>query len=245
MVLYLLPAEMPLYQNENAPGGGPIWRVHQRFDRVFEWLRGQYRGLLEAALEYRLLTIALMLGFALGSFALFPRVGQDFFPEVDAGQIRLHARGPDGIRIEETEKLFGRVEDVIREVVPDSERGIILDNMGLTSSFTAIAYTDNGTVSDSDGEIMVSLKPNHRPTREYVARLREELPKRFPGCTFYFEPADITGQILNAGLPAPINVQVVGVNREANLAVAKKLRREVAKVPGAVDVHIHQMTEAP
>src|SRR5207244_9800923 len=140
-----------------------------QFDRGFEWLRERYRGLLAAALGYRFPTVALMLAFALGSFALFPRVGQDFFPEVDAGQIRLHVRGPSGIRIEETEKLFGRVEDVIREVVPDSELDIILDNMGLTQSFTAPAYLDNGTVSDSDGEIMVSLKPNHRPTAEYVA----------------------------------------------------------------------------
>src|SRR5262249_23624314 len=152
---------------------------------------------------------------------------------------------PAGTRIEETEKFFGRVEDVIREVVPDSEREIILDNMGLTQSLTAVAYTDNGIVSDSDGEIMVSLKPGHRPTAEHVERLREELPRRFPGCTFYFEPADITGQILNAGLPAPINVQVVGVNRAANLEVARKLRREMARIPGAVDVHIHQMTDAP
>ncbi|HJZ53808.1 MAG TPA: efflux RND transporter permease subunit, partial [Gemmataceae bacterium] len=245
MVLYLLPKEVPLYQDEHAPGGGPIWKLHQRFDRVFEWFRGHYRGLLAVALGNRFLTVALMLAFAAGSFALFPRVGQDFFPEVDAGQIRMHVRGPAGIRIEETEKLFGRVEDVIREVVPDSERALILDNMGLTQSFTAMAYTDNGTVSDSDGEIMVSLKPGHRPTREYVAQLREELPRRFPGCAFYFEPADITGQVLNAGLPAPINVQVVGVNREANLEVAKRLRRDIAKVPGAADVHIHQVTDAP
>jgi multidrug efflux pump subunit AcrB len=244
MVHFLLPKEMPLYQDEHATGGA-IWRVHRRFDRVFEWFRGHYRGLLEVALNHRFITVALMLGVAVGSFALFPRVGQDFFPEVDAGQLRLHVRGPSGIRIEETEKLFGRVEDAIREVVPDSERDIILDNMGLPQSFTAPAYLDNGTVSDSDGEIMVSLKPNHRPTREYVARLREVLPRRFPGCVFYFEPADITGQILNAGLPAPINVQVVGVNREANLEVAKKLRREIAKVPGAADVHIHQVTDAP
>ncbi|HJZ53399.1 MAG TPA: efflux RND transporter permease subunit, partial [Gemmataceae bacterium] len=245
MVLYMLPKEMALYQSEHPTGGGPIWWAHERFERVFEWFREHYRGLLGAALGYRFLTAALMLGFAAGSFALLPRVGRDFFPEVDAGQIRLHVRGPAGIRIEETEKLFGRVEDVIREVVPDAERDIILDNMGLTQSFTAPAYLDNGTVSNSDGEIMVSLKPNHRPTREYVARLREELPRRFPGCTFYFESADITGQILNAGLPAPINVQVVGVNREANLEVAKKLRREIAKVPGAADVHIHQITDAP
>jgi CzcA family heavy metal efflux pump len=245
MVLFLLPKEVPLYRDEHAPGGGLIWRVHQRFDRGFEWVRERYRGLLAVALERPLVTIGLLLGFAAASFALLPRVGQDFFPEVDAGQIRMHVRGPAGLRIEETEKLAGRVEDAIREVVPDSERALILDNLGLPQSFTAPAYLDNGTVSDSDGEIMVALKPGHRPTQEYVAKLREELPRRFPGCTFYFEPADITGQILNAGLPAPINVQVVGVNREANLEVAKKLRREIAKVPGAVDVHIHQITDAP
>ena len=245
MVLYLLPKELPLSQDEHATGGGPIWKLHQRFDRLFERLRNAYRGLLDWALGQRFITLAVMLGFAGGSFALFPRVGQDFFPAVDAGQFRLHVRAPAGTRIEETEKLFGRVEDVIREVVPEGERAMILDNMGLTQSFTIMAYVDNGTVSDSDGEILVSLKPNHRPTAEYVARLREELPRRFPGCTFYFEPADITGQILNAGLPAPINVQVVGVNREANLAVAKKLQREIAKVPGAADVHVHQITDAP
>lgn len=245
MVLYMLPREVPLYQSEHAAGGGPIWRLHQRFDRLFERLRGSYLGLLGWALGHRFLTLALMLGFALGSLALFPRVGQDFFPEVDAGQIRMHARAPAGTRIEETEKVFGRVEDVIREVVPGQERTMILDNMGLTPSFTAMAYTDNGTVSDSDGEILVSLRPGHRPTREYVAALREELPRRFPGCVFYFEPADITAQILNAGLPAPINVQVVGVNREANLEVARRLRREIARVPGAVDVHIYQITDGP
>src|SRR5437867_5945754 len=183
--------------------------------------------------------------FALASLVLFPRLGQDFFPAVDAGQFRLHVRAPAGTRIEETEALFGRVEDAIREVVPDGERAMILDNMGLTQSFTIMAYLDNGTVSDSDGEILVSLQPNHRPTGDYIAKLREELPKRFPGCTFYFQPADITSQILNAGLPAPIDVQVVGVNREANLEVAKKLRREMAQIPGTADVHIHQVTDGP
>jgi multidrug efflux pump subunit AcrB len=186
-----------------------------------------------------------MLAFAGGSMALLPRVGQDFFPAVDAGQIRLHVRAPAGTRIEETEKVFGQVEDAIREVIPDNERALILDNMGQTQSFTIMAYIDNGTISDSDGEILVSLNPNHRPTADYVARLRDELPKRFPGCTFYFEPADITTQILNAGLPAPINVQVVGVDRAGNLEVARKLQREIAKVPGAADVHIHQVTDGP
>src|SRR4029077_21104308 len=131
-----------------------------------------------------------------------------------------------GTRIEETERIFGQVEDVIREIVPDDQREMILDNIGLSTSFSVRAYIDNSRVSNSDGEILVSLKENHRPTAEYVARLRKELPRRFPNCTFYFQPADITGQILNFGLPAPINVQVVGVNGAGNLAVARKLREE-------------------
>ncbi len=142
-------------------------------------------------------------------------------------------RAPSGSRIEETERVFGQVEDVIREIVPDNERDMILDNMGLTPSFTTRAYIDNGTVSDGDGEILVSLKPEHGPTADYVARLREELPKRFPDCTFFFQPADITSQILDFGLPAPINVQVVGVLREEDLAVAKKLRRRWPRSPAS------------
>src|SRR5207302_3126864 len=187
----------------------------------------------------------LMLGFALVSLLLYPRIGQDFFPTVDAGQFRLHVRAPAGTRIEDTELIFGQVEDVIREMIPDSDRAMILDNIGLTQSFTIMAYVDNGTVSDADGEILVALNPQRQPTADYVDRLRRELPQRFPQCTFFFEPADITSQILNFGLPAPIDVQVVGVNRDGNLAVAQKLRKEIAKVPGIADVHIHQMTDRP
>jgi multidrug efflux pump subunit AcrB len=249
MVLYLLPPEVPLYAAEehgaSAPGSGPIWRVHHAFNRVFERLRSAYQGLLAWALDHRLATAALMLGFAFGSLLLFPGVGRDFFPAVDAGQFRMHVRAPAGTRVEETERIFGEVEDAIREVVPESERAMILDNMGLTQSFTIMAYVDNGTVSDADGEILVSLKPEHKPTADYVARLRRELPRRFPDCTFFFEPADITSQILNFGLPAPIDVQVVGVDRAGNLAVAQKLQKELAKVPGVADVHLHQMTDRP
>src|SRR5208337_170509 len=142
-------------------------------------------------------TMTALIGFALGSAALFPRLGQDFFLAVDAGQFRMHVRAPAGTRIEETERIFGQVEDAIRELVSERERAMILDNMGLTQSFTIMAYVDNGTVSDGDGEILVALKPEHRATTDYVARLREELPRRFPQCTFFFEPADITSQILN------------------------------------------------
>jgi multidrug efflux pump subunit AcrB len=247
MVLYLLPKEVHLYaegEHGASSGGGPIWRFHQGFNRIFERLRSAYEGLLGWALDHRFVTVAVLLTFALGSLTLAPRIGQDFFPSVDAGQFRLHVRAPSGSRIEETERIFGQVEDVIREIVPESEREMILDNMGLTPSFTVRAYIDNGIVSNGDGEILVSLKEKHRPTADYIARLRQELPRRFPNSTFFFQPADITSQILDFGLPAPINVQVVGVNREGNLAVAQKLRQEMKKIPGIADVHIHH-TDQP
>src|SRR5438128_2652459 len=204
MVLYLLPAEVHLYadgEHVESAGGGPIWRVHQAFNRQFERLRSTYQRILDWALNHRALTVAAMLGFALASLALFPRTGRDFFPSVDAGQFRLHVRAPAGTRIEETERVFGQVENAIREIVPDSERAMILDNMGLTQPFTIMAYVDNGTVSNADGEILVSLTPKHKPTADYMAKLREELPRKFPQCTFFFEPADITGQVLNFNLP--------------------------------------------
>jgi multidrug efflux pump subunit AcrB len=261
MVLYMLPKEAEA--EARGEGTGPdlaagktglvrVWAFvrhptafHHAFNRGFERLRQVYHGLLDWVLDYRLGTVSVLLVFALGSAALFPRLGQDFFPAVDAGQFRMHVRAPAGTRVEETERIFGQVEDAIREVVPDTERAMILDNMGLTQSFTIMAYVDNGTVSDADGEILVALNPTHGPTADYVARLRDELPRRFPQCTFFFEPADITSQILNFGLPAPIDVEVVGVNREGNLAVAQKLRQEMAKVPGVADVHLHQMTDRP
>jgi CzcA family heavy metal efflux pump len=249
MVLYLLPTEVHMYaaeeQGHDNHEGGSIWRMHHAFNRQFEKLRKTYEDLLAWALHHRWLTLSCMSGFCTASLLLFPYIGRDFFPSVDAGQLRLHVRAPSGTRVEEAERIFGQVEDVIREVIPQKDRDIILDNMGLTQSFTILAYLDNGTVSDGDGEILVSLKTGHKPTADYIAHLRQELPKRFPDCTFYFQPADITSQILNFGLPAPINVQVVGVNRTANLALAKRLRQQIAKIPGIADVHIHQITDTP
>src|SRR5207253_10975261 len=148
------------------PSGGPIWRFHLAFDRQFERLRSTYQRLLGWALNHRAVTITALLGFALASLALFPVTGRDFFPSVDAGQIRLHVRAPAGTRIEETEAIFGQVENAIRAVVPDDERAMILDNLGLTQSFTIMAYVDNGTVSNADGELLVALKPEHRPTAD-------------------------------------------------------------------------------
>jgi len=252
MVLYLLKDEGRRMKDESETNGGAFSSFilhpssfHQAFNRGFERLRLAYHGLLDLVLDHRLVTVAVLLGCALGSLALYPWIGQDFFPSVDAGQFRLHVRAPSGTRIEETERIFGQVENAIREVVPDNERAMILDNIGLTQSFTIMAYVDNGTVSNGDGEILVSLKTGHQPTADYVARLRDELPRRFPSCTFFFEPADITSQILDFGLPAPIDVQVVGVNREANLAVAQKLRQQIARIPGIADVHLNQITDMP
>ncbi|HVJ85501.1 MAG TPA: efflux RND transporter permease subunit, partial [Caulifigura sp.] len=246
MVNYLLPSEVHLHQEGGETAdGGPIWRVHQRFNRGFERFRGFYSGVLKRALAHRAITTALLMGFALASLGLYTQTGRDFFPAVDAGQFRLHVRAPSGTRIEETERLFGQVEDVIRQVVPDDQRELILDNIGLTQSFTIMAYLDNGTVSDSDGEILVALKEGHRPTESFVNRLREVLPKKFPGSTFYFLPADITSQILNFGRPAAIDVQVVGFNREANQQAAKELKKRIAAIPGIVDAHVHQITDYP
>ena len=152
--------------------------------------------MLDWALAHRTVTLTSLLIFALGSLALAPFIGQDFFPAVDAGQFRLHVRAPAGTRIEETERIFGQVEDVIREIVPAHERELILDNMGMSPSFTVRAYIDNGTVSDADGEILVSLKEEHGPTAAYVGRLRRELPRRFldTGQQFFFQ----AGRILRA-----------------------------------------------
>ncbi len=246
LVLYLLKSEAEQYaRGTHDDPTGVFGKFHAAFERGFEHVRQAYRGLLALALDHRGLTAAVMLAFAAGAFVLLPLVGRDFFPAVDAGQIRLHVRAPSGTRIEETERIFGQVEDVIREVVPAEERDTILDNMGVSPFYTNTAYISNELVSVYDGEILVNLKPNHGPTAEHVRQLRQELPKRFSDCTFDFLPADITGQVLTFGKSAPINVQVVGVRREENLAVAKKLREQLARVPGVVDVRLRQITDAP
>lgn len=248
MVLYLLGPEAEAYAKGGGHltgGRGPIHWAHSRFNVGFEALRARYAKVLARALQRPWSAAALMLGFALCTLLIAPRLGRDFFPTVDAGQLRLHVRAPAGTRLEETEKIFGRVEEEIRKIVPDEERELILDNIGLPQFLTTTAYIDNNTLSAADGEILVALKHEHRPTAEYLARLREVLPEKFPSCTFFFMPADVTGQVLNFGRPAPINVQVVGVNRAANLAAARDLERQLKTVPGLVDVHLNQIVDAP
>jgi multidrug efflux pump subunit AcrB len=178
-----------------------------------------------------------------GGLAFF--LGRDFFPHVDAGQFRLHVRGRAGLRIEETARLVDQVEQEIRRNVPQKDVNTILDNIGLPYSGINLSYSNAGTIGTSDAEILVSLKPGHRPTEEYVHRLREGLPKNFPGVEFFFQPADIVSQILNFGQPAPIDIQLSGQNYAQNYLVAQQIANRVRRIPGAVDVHVQQLINNP
>ena len=222
-----------------------IWRIHQVFNRFFERFRGGYRDILAWALLHRGVTALFFALFFGVSFCLLPFIGEDFFPTVDAGQFRLHVRAPAGTRIEETAHIFSQVEQVIRETVPTRELEMTLDNIGLPVGGVNLAFSDSATIGPSDGEILVALKEGeHGSTPEYVRILRERLQKRFPQCVFFFQPADIVSQILNFGLPAPIDIQVVGRDK-GNFAVAEQIAGRVKNVEGAVDVHIHQVLNTP
>ena len=251
MVKYLLRGEASRYQDESGElqetGHGPFARLHHGFQTRFERMRNGYRRLLGSALAHRKL-VAICFGLICAACAaLIPFIGTDFFPQVDAGQIRLHVRAPAGTRIEETEAYFRRVEDTIRQVVPAHEVSDILDNIGLPYSGTNIALSDSATIGSFDGEILVSLKPDHASTWNYIRELRRRVIRQFPELSFFFQPADIVGQILNFGLPAPIDVQVIGplANGPANYALAQRITARLARIPGAVDVHLHQIVDAP
>jgi len=260
MVRFLLAGEVERYQSEAGDLLGHevtnveqppakldvFWKLHHAFNHQFSRLRESYRKLLDLTLRHRGLALVLFLLFCGVSFALYPFIGEDFFPHVDAGQFRLHVRGPAGMRIEETEQLFGRVEDTIRGVIPERELMNILDNIGLPFGGINLAFTDSSTIGSSDGEILVSLKAGqHGPTWEYVTELRKKLRAEYPQATFFFQPSDIVSQILNFGLPAPIDVQVVGRNEDANYHLAKQIEDRIARIPGAADVHLHQVRNAP
>jgi multidrug efflux pump subunit AcrB len=245
MVRYLLPAEAELHRPdaEETVEGGPIWTAHKAFNRRFERFRAAYVSALAWALEHARLVVGLFAGFVLISLLLFFQVGMDFFPYVDAGQFRLHVRAPAGTRIEETERWFAQVEAAIREVIPPQEIAVVLNNIGVAGGAT-LAFGDASVVSAADGEILVSLKPEHGPTDAYVNRLRTVLRDRFPQLVVFFQPADIVSQILNFGLSAPIDVQIVGRDPQ-NLAIAEDLVRRIKGIPGAVDVRLQQVPRAP
>ena len=249
MVQYLLRSELHRYRDEEglhqAPARNLIWNVHYAFNRGFERFRNGYRHCLDWALRHRLAVVVLSVLTFGGSLGLFLLLGQDFFPQVDAGQFRLHVRAPAGTRLEETERLFSQVEAAIRRTIPPEDLALILDNIGLPGGGFNLAFGDNATVGSGDGEILVALKHGHRSTWGYIKQLRQTLPQQFPQLTFFFQAADIVGQILNFGLPAPIDIQVVGRDRPKNYEIAKQIEARVARIPGAVDVHLHQIVDAP
>ena len=230
---------------ENEKESGLIWRVHEGFNWLFNKFKDFYGGALEWSLSHRAIVFGVFFVFVAFSGWLATKVGEDFFPEVDAGQFRLHVRAPAGARIEETEKLFALVEGVIRQIVPAKELDSILDNMGLPTVGVNLAYTDGATIGHFDGEILVSLKDRETPTRLYVQRLRRKLESEFPDAEFFFQPANMINQILNFGRPAPFDIQVVTRSRANAVKVAREIETRVKRIPGAVDVHLHQVMNYP
>jgi multidrug efflux pump subunit AcrB len=223
----------------------PLVAFQRGFEARFEWVRHQYRGLLILAMESRKAFVVGFLAVVLLSFGLIPLLGQNFFPSVDAGQINLHVRLPTGTRIEQTAAEFDHIEQAVRDTIPPAQLGNIVDNIGLPVSGLNLAYSNTGTIGPQDGDILISLNEGHSPTAAFVRTLRERLPAEFPGATFSFLPADIISQILNFGAPAPIDVQVTGPNRAANLAYTNEVMGRMKHVAGIADVRLAQATNYP
>jgi multidrug efflux pump subunit AcrB len=220
-------------------------RLQTAFETGFEKVRLKYRSLLEVCIRHSGVFAICFFAACVASFALFPWLGQDFFPAVDSGQFRLHVRARTGTRIEETAKLCDFIENSIREVIPPNEVANILDNIGLPYSGINTSYSNSGVIGPADADIQVSLAEKHRPTAEYIATLRATLQDRFPGVTFYFLPSDMVSQILNFGLPAPIDVQIVGANLENDREFADRLLQQMKYIPGATDLRIQQPFNQP
>jgi CzcA family heavy metal efflux pump len=247
MAMFLLSSEDE-YRPEEHRGErqGFFRRYQQGFERRFENFRERYHRALSAALDSSTVFAACFLVFCLLSASLIFFLGRDFFPRVDAGQIRLHLRARTGLRIEETARLADQVDATIREIIPPKELETVLDNLGVPYSGINLSYSNSGTFGTADGEILVQLKPTRgKPTSGYIEELRDVLPQRFPGVQFFFQPADIVTQILNFGTPAPIDVAITGNNQQANFQIAQKLAREIRHIPGAVDVHVQQALDGP
>jgi CzcA family heavy metal efflux pump len=240
LAMYLLRAK------EHASAAKGIFaRFQQRFERVFTGVRERYHSLLQSLVFRRRIFIPAFLGICLAAFILVPFLGEDFFPQTDSGQFILHVRAPSGMRIEDTAQLFDLVEGEIRKEIPAQQIDNILDNIGLPYSALNTQHLTNGTLGAGDGDIMVSLKPDHGPTANYVRALRRNLPRIFPAATFYTLPADITTQILNFGLPAPIDIEIEGNDASASKAQADKLLAQLRDVPGLTDLRIQQPFDYP
>jgi multidrug efflux pump subunit AcrB len=254
MVHYLLAREVGLYGGEPEEGEeqvpvrkNSIWRFHEGFDRQFERLRTFYGKCLAWSLANRLAVLIVFGLFIAASASLLPLIGRDFFPAVDSGQIRMHVRAPAGTRIEETERYYAKVEEAIRKLIPADEVKTMIDVIGIPNSGINLSLSDGSMMSPADGEILISLNDDHHPTADYTSKLRRELGDQFPDLTFFFSPPDIVTQVLNFGLPAAIDVQIVGPrkNQEENYKIAEQIRQRISEIPGAVDAHLQQVPYTP
>jgi CzcA family heavy metal efflux pump len=222
-----------------------ISRVHHQFNQQFDQFRLGYAGFLASLIDHRRMFASVFLTFCVLSFGLFFILGRDLFPQIDSGQIKLHMRAPSGTRIEKTSLIVADVREVIKEIIPAQELDTIIDNIGLPTSGINLSYSNSGVIGPIDADILISLKENHRPTAYYIDRLITELTQRFPGNEFYNLPSDVVTQILNFGIPAAIDIQVIGKNLQENAKIAARIRNKVIRVPGAVDVHIQERGDAP
>ena len=223
-----------------------LGRFQRGFERKFEDFRRGYEQLLETTLEHRGVFVLCFLAFCLLSLGLFTFLGEDFFPQVDAGLLRLHVRAHPGLRVEETARLTDEIEATLRQEIPKGQLQTVLDNIGLPNSGINQSYSSNGTIGSSDVEILIALDPEHHPpTAGLMRHLREVLPQRYPGVEFFFQPADIVTQILNFGLPAPLDVQIVGTDMETSYEIAQKIANKMRHIPGAADVHVQQLLSLP
>jgi len=223
----------------------PLMKIHYGFIDRFERFRENYRDILAWSLAKPLPTIGFFVGLMLVSMVLFPQLGRDFFPQSDAGQMRLHVRAPPGTRLEQTQAYFAEVEQAIREIAGVQQIDTILDNIGLPYSGLNIALSDSATIGPMDGEVLVSLKPKHSPTADIVAQLRRDLPQRFAQLQFFFQPADIVDQVLNFGQPAPIDIRVSGPDNDAAYKVATRLAHDIKSIGGVADAHVFQVPDGP
>ncbi len=227
------------------PTRNPIMRFQRSFEAGFEKFRAGYKDLLQLSLSHRWPIVAGFMGFVMATFALVPYLGTNFFPDVDGGQILIHARVPVGTRVEETAARFSRIEDAIRQVIPEQEIETLVDNIGLPPSWINLIYNNTGVIGSMDGDIQIALRKGHQPTADYVRELRKTLPEAFPDTVFSFPPADIVSQILNFGAPAPIEIQIRGANLQANFEYANVLLKEIRRIPGLADARIQQSAKSP
>jgi CzcA family heavy metal efflux pump len=242
LVMYLMKGH-----HERAAGPKKFFgRMQQGFQNGFEKFRNGYYELLETTMQHRGLFAFCFLLFCVLSLGWYFFLGEDFFPSVDAGQMRLHVRARAGLRVEETARMCDEIEAYLKEQIPKEEFVNVLDNIGIPNSGLNLSYSNSGVIGTNDAEILIGLNAeHHRPTSEYIKLFRRELPKRFPGVEFFFQPADIVTQILNFGLPAPIDIQVMGSDMQSNYTIAQQIANQLRQIPGTADVHVQQMLNLP